>query len=303
MAKVLCILTSGRKNGYTSQVYAAAVDGMKKTGVEVDEVWLPKYQVNPCLSCFCCVRDEEHNCVQKDAMGKDGELMNKLRSANALFIADPVYYWSSTARSATFLERMYPNLWNGMLGGLPFAVVSCASNQGFMHEAIRQFCKISFTMKMKWVGGLPVHLADFRNALMQAEYLGTKLAKAAIEDETNGRISPKDSDISREYMGYNWDPIWGYIKNLTQGTFAWENSLPAKALAEGRFEKPEAIEALEKTVELLRLTIEAYRLGDLARCCELFPDLTSAWTSATWLEFLQDNVIGAAKPKAYRSGD
>ncbi len=301
MANVLCIVTSPRKNGYTYQAFKAVTDEIEKTGARVEEIFLARRKINPCVSCFHCVRDDNHLCCQDDDMGKNGELMDKIKKADALFIADPVYCWSNTARSQTFMERMYPLLWTTQINGIPFGVVCCASNQGMMHEASRQFCKLAFTYKMAWINGLDIHLADFENKLKQCKKLGKELGEAAIDARTNGRKKMTEAELVKSYVGERWNPIYGYLKNLTGGTFAWNQSLPYLALANENFQKEEAKAELEKTVNYLKEMLQAWKLKDMTACIELFPKVSSSWTSATWMEFLEDSVIGTKKPKAYRA--
>ena len=63
---------------------------------------------------------------------------------------------------------------------MPFASISCASNQGFQYRAMEDFCKISAAKSFRYVGGLPVHVAYFDEAKRAARSLGRKLAEAAL---------------------------------------------------------------------------------------------------------------------------
>jgi len=305
MTRVLSILTSNRKTGFTGQAFWAAVAGMRKEKVEVDEVWLPQYDLRPCTSCFACIRDEEHRCVQTDDMGQMGEgaLMQKVKTANAIFLADPVYCWSNTARSQLFFERLYPFMWTGTLQGIPFGSVSCAGNQGMMHEASRQFCKLAYTYQFEWIGGLDIHRADLENKLKSCEYLGRQIAQAAIRVEQDGPIKLNHQELTHAYMAHKWDPVYAYIYNLTQGTFDWSKSLPYLALSENRFQDPEAIELLEVVCDKLKDMIRAWNEQDLNTCTFIVNELSAAWTGATWKEFLEKKIIGAGKPSAYRPAE
>jgi len=305
MARVLSILTSTRKHGFTAQAYRAALAGMRKENVEIYEVWLPHYELRPCNSCFACIRDEEHLCIMNDDMGQRGEgaLYKKVQSAHAIFLADPVYCWSNTSRSQLFFERLYTNLWTGALHGIPFGSISCASNQGMMHQASRHLCMLSYTYKMEWIDGLDIHVADFENKLKSCEYLGQQMAKAAIRVQRDGPNKLNTQEHTYSYMGHKWNPIYDYIYNLTQGTFDWSKSLPYLALSEKRFRVPEAIELLEETCDKLKEMIAAWNAQDLTACTVIFNGLSAAWTGATWKEFLEDNVVGAGKPRAYKTAD
>jgi len=98
-AKVLAVLTSGRKKGFTSGLLEKAIEGIENKNVNVDFVWLPKFNIKPCIACFNCIRDDKHVCTINDDMGKkgEGELFKKVQQVNAIFIADPVYFWGATS--------------------------------------------------------------------------------------------------------------------------------------------------------------------------------------------------------------
>lgn len=103
-AKMLTILTSGRKEGYTSGLLKKAIEGIESQNVDVDYVWLTQYNIKPCIACFNCIRNDEHLCIQNDDMGKKGEglLVKKIKEVNAILIADPVYFWGATAQAHLF---------------------------------------------------------------------------------------------------------------------------------------------------------------------------------------------------------
>jgi len=61
--KILAILTSGRKKGYTSGLLDKAIEGIESQNVNVDYVWLTRYNIKPCIACFDCIRNVEHLCI------------------------------------------------------------------------------------------------------------------------------------------------------------------------------------------------------------------------------------------------
>lgn len=304
MTTVLAILTSGRKKGFTSGLLDSAIQGIREQQVEVDYVWLPKYDLKPCLACFNCTRDEQHLCKRQDDMGKgeEGELRKKVTSANGILLADPVYFWGATAFAHLFFERLYPFLWSGKLNGIPFASISCATNQGMMREATRNLCKWAFQMKMRYIGGLPVHVAYYDEALKQAHFLGGEVAHAAIED-ANGRKGLTDEEAFLYYSDTPWRPLELYIDNVTLGSGSWQDSMPFRSLSEGRFRNPEAVKALEKCVQALKETIRHHHWQEGEAATRSLARMAAYWTTATWKEFLETGVIGTGKPEAYRSTD
>jgi hypothetical protein len=78
------------------------------------------------------------------------------------------------------------------------------------------------------------------------------------------------------------------------------SSLPRRALAEGTFSRPEAIELLEKADKEFADVLRCRRKGDMNAAIRHMARASSFWTHATWLEFLERDVIGAAPPETYR---
>ena len=128
MAHVLCVLASARSKGYTAVLLDSVINGIKSVNdVEFEVVQLSKHlPINPCMSCWNCFRNDEHRCIQNDSMGRmgKGELFQKVVNANALFVAQPVYYTRPPAATQLLFERFYPLMMSGELNGMPFASLS-----------------------------------------------------------------------------------------------------------------------------------------------------------------------------------
>jgi len=303
VAKVIAVLCSGRRKGYTSKVREAAAKGAESVeGVRVERVDLHDYVLRPCTSCFNCLRDKRHRCTLNDDFGRRGKgaLNRKLAGANGLIIADPVHMWGTSAMCHLFIERTYALRWTGRLNGMPLAVMSCATNQGFQLEAQRTLTRWAFTGGYRLVGRLPVHAAYFEDALRKAESLGRKLGRAALKDAERGRKPYTDYGRLVAYAKSPWNPVEWYVENLSNGTFALDRSIPERALREGTFKRPEAVELLRKARDEFAVVLKHYAAGDVRRTARHLVKAASFWTHATWLEFLEREVIKAPPPKTYR---
>lgn len=305
MVKILAILCSGRKKGYTATLLAEAVKAAAAVSdeINVDTVYLHDYSFGPCTSCFNCIRDLEHRCILNDDFGKKGQgaLFLKVKEANGWILADPVHMWGPTAQCHLFIERCYPFIWSGGLEGMPFASISCATNQGMHMLASREICKWAFTFGMRYIDGLAVHASHFQESLTEAGYLGEKLAQAALSDAKEGRR--KFSDDEERYLYYAdkpWSAFIPYMENLSQGSFRWQASLIEKALRQRTFSNQEAIGLLEKASEEFQNAVKYYNLNDYENANGHLVKASSFWTHATWKEFLEEQVIGSAPPEVYR---
>jgi len=266
---------------------------------------LHNYTFGPCKSCFFCIRNVGSGCRQDDDWGRKGEgvLYKAFKRANGLLMVDPVHGWGSSAAARVFIERIYPTFWEGTPYGLPFASVSCASNQGFQNRAVEEFCKFSAAKGFRYIGGLPVHVAYLNEARKDAIALGLKLAEAALADERNGRKKLSDEEIFLMYMDTPWSIVRGYLDNLTNGTFRYESSVPARAVRTGSFTNPEALPLFEKTCESLKTALARYDAGDMRAAAIELARTSKYWTNATYIQFLRDDVVKADMPKAYRPLD
>ena len=298
MAKVLGLLASGRTKGFTAGLLHSATAGAESVpGVEVEFVHLHKYEIKPCASCFNCIRSEEHFCAQHDAMGRDGELMAKVREANGWILADPVHFWGPSAQCHVFVERCYPFIWSGGLAGMPFASISCASNQGMQRLATAQICKWAFAFGLRYTGGLSVHTTYLKRATHEAEALGRSLGLAAIVDQ-QGRAEYPEAERYVDYLDKPFSVVEPYLDNLTNGTMSYESSLIADGLA--IFERDEAVALLQQAKDPFERALELYREGQEEAACHELVRASALWAHATWREFLAEDVVKAEVPAAYR---
>jgi multimeric flavodoxin WrbA len=261
-------------------------------GVEVEMVKITDYlPISPCMSCWNCARNDEHRCTLDDSMGRmgKGELIQKVLDANALFIAQPVYFTRPPAATQLFFERLYPFMWSGELNGLPFASLSQAANNGGTRMADKEMAKWAFTRSFRYIGGLPVHMVQYEDARIRARYLGRKLAEAALEDAKGRRkVTALDKYLGTD--GNPWNPLDVYIDDLTNGTYNYQGSLIEYALSHGTVKKREAVDLLEKAAEELKLTLHYYGLGNRLKATEHMIKMRTFWSPATLTEFLDDDL-------------
>ena len=303
MAKVLGVLGSARRDGYTIKVLKKALEGAASiSNVKTDLIHLLDYKFGPCKSCYECIRKDEHRCILPDDMGKngDGELWRKIERANGLIIASPVHFWTADALTHLFIERLYPFVWSGELRGIPVMTIAVASNQGFQIVANRMLCEWAFTLGMKFIGGLPVHAAYLDEALLEAKHLGELIGKAALKDEKEGRKAPTDLELWLHYQNAPWKVYPHYLENLTIGTKIPSFSIMKKSLAHGKFKKKESIKLLKKAEKEFKKFTHYYNLADHENAIKHLVKASALWTHATWKEFLEEQLVKVPPPKVYR---
>ncbi len=102
--KVLIVMGSPRAKGNSAILALEAARGAADTGAEVETVRLAKLKIGPCLACDGCRKAGAKGCVRKDDMTP---LYDKLRAADAILIAGPVYWFSISAQVKLFMDRFY----------------------------------------------------------------------------------------------------------------------------------------------------------------------------------------------------
>lgn len=102
MKNILVVRGGGRANGNTAKLVAAFARGAADAGHAVEVVSLDEVQVNGCLGCNACRFGKP--CVQKDGFNA---LAPKIRAADLLVFASPLYFWTLSSKLKAFIERFY----------------------------------------------------------------------------------------------------------------------------------------------------------------------------------------------------
>ena len=101
--KVLIVSTSIRK-GSNSEILAREVErGVLEAGNEVEFVSLAEREIGFCRGCLAC--QKTGSCVIRDGMGA---LIGKVREADAIVFATPIYYYEMSGQMKVFLDRCNP---------------------------------------------------------------------------------------------------------------------------------------------------------------------------------------------------
>lgn len=102
MKNILIIQGGGRLKGNTAQLVENFAKGAEEAGHQVEVVSLLKNEVKGCLGCNACRYGKP--CVQKDAFN---DLVPKIKAADLIVFASPLYFWTLSARLKAFIERFY----------------------------------------------------------------------------------------------------------------------------------------------------------------------------------------------------
>jgi len=100
---VLIITASLRPNSNSNALAAAFADGAKEAGNTVETVSLKGKTINFCVGCLACQKTQKC-AIQDDAVA----LAEKVKGADVVVFAAPVYYYSVSGLLKTFLDRCNP---------------------------------------------------------------------------------------------------------------------------------------------------------------------------------------------------
>jgi len=99
---VLIFKGSPREHGNSSTLAKKAAEGAKSTGAEVESFFLHHLDIRACDACDTC--QETGVCILMDDMQM---LYQKLREADAIIIASPIYWFTMSAQTKLFIDRWY----------------------------------------------------------------------------------------------------------------------------------------------------------------------------------------------------
>ena len=102
MKKILVVQGGGRPNGNTVQLINSFAKGAEERGHSVEIISLVKNEVNGCLGCNACRYGKP--CVQKDSFN---DIVPKIKAADCIVFASPLYFWTVSSRIKAFIERFY----------------------------------------------------------------------------------------------------------------------------------------------------------------------------------------------------
>lgn len=104
MPKILIINSSHRKNSNSAALAGKIAEGAQAAGHSVESVDISRLEIRPCRGCCACTAPDMDGCVQKDGMTG---LYPKVREADILIFASPVYWFNMSGQLKQFIDRLF----------------------------------------------------------------------------------------------------------------------------------------------------------------------------------------------------
>ncbi len=98
--KAVGIVGSPRVNGNTEIITAHTLRAIEEEGIEIELIRLAGRDIRPCNACMACKKEE--TCPIEDDLFP---IYTKMKEADAIILASPVYYGSATALLKALMER------------------------------------------------------------------------------------------------------------------------------------------------------------------------------------------------------
>lgn len=104
MAKKVLIVSSSLRGGSNSDILAKeCARGAKDAGHDVEYISLKGKDIKFCIGCFTCY--STGSCVIKDDVP---EIMAKVKEAEVIVYATPIYYYEMCGQLKTLFDRLNP---------------------------------------------------------------------------------------------------------------------------------------------------------------------------------------------------
>lgn len=101
---ILILKGSPREKGNSAILAEQVAAGAKAAGAKVESIYLHGLKIQPCDACDFCQGAADLDCVIQDDMQI---LYPKIREADAIVYASPVYWFTVSAQMKLFMDRCY----------------------------------------------------------------------------------------------------------------------------------------------------------------------------------------------------
>ena len=178
MSNIIILVGRMRKNGNTARLAQSFADGaVQNNNVEI--VYVADYNVNPCIGCNSCFVREGNKCFQDDDMVK---IYEKLRNADIVVIASPVYFYGISAQLKAIVDRLHIPMRNTFhINKLGLLLVGAVQLPNLFDPILMQYQMVLDFFKLESIGTVLVRGVndigdiDGNSALKEAYDMGVSI--------------------------------------------------------------------------------------------------------------------------------
>lgn len=122
MGKNVVVISSSLRINSNSEILAKEfVKGAEKNNNNVELINLKDYEINYCQGCLAC--QNTGKCVIDDDIN---DIINKVKNAEVVVFASPIYYYSISGQLKTLLDRLNPLYISDYKFREVYLIVACA---------------------------------------------------------------------------------------------------------------------------------------------------------------------------------
>ena len=201
--KAIVLNASPRKDWNTAQLLKSAMAGAQSTGAEVEYINLYDLNFTGCRSCLLCKKKnvERCHCYWKDELSP---VVDRIYSANALFIGTPIYFGRPTSQYFALIERLrfpalsyddYSNYFKGSINVGMFVTMN--ATQEFYEKIYRSEVE-AYANEFRFLNG-EIALYPAYNTLQVNDYSKFNMGSFSEEKKKESREKRFPVDLKNAY--------------------------------------------------------------------------------------------------------
>lgn len=129
--KVIGVISSSSRNKNTAKLVIKALEGARQQGAEIEEIFLPEFNLQYCKGCMECLRSGK--CILNDDIEA---IRNKFHEADGIILGAPTHGLAPNAMMKNILDRIgVYSVYTGILSGKYFVGISTAGAMGAKRTA------------------------------------------------------------------------------------------------------------------------------------------------------------------------
>jgi multimeric flavodoxin WrbA len=192
--RILAFSASPRKGGNSDILLDRVIQGAASPDCDIEKIYLDDLSIRPCIACESCLKSIDTPCVIDDDMAP---LIDKIKVADGIIFASPIYFCSVNAQMKLLLDRMtavFDTNYDTLKGKKVVLVFTCAQEdpaKSGVRNAIQMFKDAFIQLEVDITGILDVPcyekgiVAENEQALNTAFVLGRDLKDEIIKVKTN----------------------------------------------------------------------------------------------------------------------
>lgn len=171
--KLLILNASPRRSGNIALMATTLKQEAECLGAEVEEIWVQRLTVRPCMGCMAC--RSKHACVLPE--DDTQRVLEKIKAADALVVAAPCYWGNIPGTLKLLFDRMVYGLMGENAAGLPLP----------LHKGKR--CVLISTSTTPWPFNILLHQSHGAIRAMKevCKYSGFKIVATIEKGGTKGQ--------------------------------------------------------------------------------------------------------------------